>query len=121
MYSSALQGVRVADFTWLWAGAYATTLLAFLGAEVIKIESMARIDASRQMSITLAKKYDGADNSPIFNDINLNKLSVRLDLRKPEAVELAKMLVKISDVTAQNMRPGVMDELGLGYEVLRRL
>jgi len=121
MNQSALQGVRIADFTWLWAGAYATSLLASLGAEVIKIESMAHLDASRNMTITVGRIFEGVDNSPVFNDINLNKLSVRLNLKKPEAVELAKKIVGICDVAAQNMRPGVMDGLGLSYEVLKEV
>jgi benzylsuccinate CoA-transferase BbsF subunit len=61
----------------------------------------------------------GPDQSAIFTDLNLNKLSITLDLKQPRAVEIAKNLVGISDVVAQNMRPGVMDRLGLGYEALK--
>jgi benzylsuccinate CoA-transferase BbsF subunit len=114
-----LQGVRVADFTWLWAGAYATGLLSLLGAEVIKIESMSRVDQTRTMTFTLGKAFEGVENSSVFNGINLNKLSVKLNLKHPEAVELAKRIVGASDVVAENMRPGAMDGLGLGYDVLR--
>lgn len=116
-----LQGVRVADFTWLWAGAYATGLLAMLGAEVIKIESMSSIDQTRTMTFTIGKAFEGVENSPVFNTINLNKLSVRLNLKRPEAVALAKKIVQISDVAAHNMRPGTMERLGLGYDVLREI
>ena len=115
----ALQGVRVADFCWLWAGAYATGVLAFLGAEVIKIESMARVDPSRSMTLTIGQAFQGVDHSPIFNAINLNKRSARLNLKKPEAIELAKRIVGVSDVVGENMRPGAMERIGLGYEVLR--
>ncbi|MEE8469946.1 MAG: CoA transferase [Dehalococcoidia bacterium] len=121
MKGSPLEGVRVADFCWLWAGAYATGLLALLGAEVIKIESMARVDPTRQMTLTLGKAFEGVDHSPVFNSFNLNKLSVRLNLKQPKAVELAKMIVQISDVASQNMRPGAMDKLGLGYEALKEI
>ncbi len=117
----ALDGVRIADFCWLWAGAYATGLLALLGAEVIKIESMARPDPSRKMTLTIGQEFEGVDHSPVFNSINLNKLSVRLNLKQPEAVVLAKKIVQISDVASENMRPGVMDSIGLGYEVLREV
>ncbi len=117
----ALDGVRVADFCWLWAGAYATGLLALLGAEVIKIESMARVDPSRKMTLTIGKAFEGVDHSPVFNSINLNKLSVRLNLKQPEGVELAKRIVQISDVASENMRPGAMDGIGLGYEVLKEV
>jgi benzylsuccinate CoA-transferase BbsF subunit len=116
-----LQGVRVADFTWLWAGAYATGLLSLLGAEVIKIESMSRVDQTRTMTFTLGKAFEGVEQSSVFNGINLNKLSVKLNLKRPEAVELAKRIIEASDVVAENMRPGAMDGLGLGYDVLRSL
>ena len=121
MKGYALEGVRVADFCWLWAGAYATGLLALLGAEVIKIESMARVDPSRKMTLTIGKAFEGVDHSPVFNSINLNKLSVRLNLKQPEAVELAKKIVQISDVASENMRPGAMEGIGLGYEVLKEV
>ena len=117
----ALEGVRIADFCWLWAGAYATGLLALLGAEVIKIESMARPDPSRKMTLTIGQAFDGVEHSPVFNSINLNKLSVRLNLKQPAAVELAKKIVQISDVASENMRPGAMDSIGLGYDVLKEV
>ncbi len=121
MKGSALDGVRVADFCWLWAGAYATDLLAFLGAEVIKIESMARVDPSRQMTLTIGQAFEGVNSSPVFNSINLNKLSVTLNLKKPEAIGLVKRIVEVSDVVTENMRPGVMDKLGLSYEELKKV
>jgi benzylsuccinate CoA-transferase BbsF subunit len=121
MSEFALEGVRVADFCWLWAGAYATGLLALLGAEVIKIESMARVDPSRHMTLTIGKAFEGVDHSPVFNSINLNKLSVSLNLKEPRGVELAKKIIELSDVASQNMRPGAMDKLGLGYDDLRKV
>jgi benzylsuccinate CoA-transferase BbsF subunit len=121
MKRAALQGVRIADFCWLWAGAYATGLLAFLGAEVIKIESMARVDPSRRMTLTIGQAFEGVDHSPVFNSINLNKLSIKLNLKQSKGVELAKKLVQISDVASQNMRPGAMNKIGLGYEALKEV
>jgi benzylsuccinate CoA-transferase BbsF subunit len=121
MNGYALDGVRIADFCWLWAGAYATGLLALLGAEVIKIESMARPDPSRKMTLTIGQAFEGVEHSPVFNSINLNKLSVRLNLKQPAAVELAKKIVQISDVASENMRPGAMDSIGLGYDVLKEV
>jgi len=114
----ALEGIRVADFSWVWAGPYATMLLAYMGAEVIKIESAKRIDTSRMGSMTTGQAFSGWESSSVFNNLNLNKLGVALDLSHPKGVELAKEIVHISDVVAQNMRPGVMDRLGLGYEAL---
>lgn len=114
---TALNGVRVLDFTNLLAGPYPTLLLALLGAEVIKVESRAQLDAARRPPYA----YDDPDGSPVFNTINLNKLSVQLNLKMPAAVRLVHSLVRVSDVIVENMRPGVMDRLGLGYRELSRI
>ncbi len=119
MEEQPLKGVRVVDFTWAWAGPYATLLLAFMGAEVIKVESLKRLDHTRVRSLMGGPVTGGPDYSTVFNDMNLNKLSLRLDLTRPKAIEIVKRLVKISDVVTQNMRPGVMEKLGLSYEVLK--
>ena len=116
-----LEGVRIADFTWAWAGPYATMLLALLGAEVIKIETRKRLDHSRLRSVVTGPAGWNPDESPIFNDLNLNKMGITLDLARPEAVEIAKRLVGISDVVAENFRPGVMNRLGLGYKALKKV
>jgi benzylsuccinate CoA-transferase BbsF subunit len=121
MNEGPLKGVRVADFTFAWAGPYATTLLAFMGAEVIHVETTRRPDYSRTLSITTRQTFTGLDQSTVFNDINLGKLDITLDLRKPKAIELAKKLVKVCDVVVENMRPGVMDRLGLGYEAVKEV
>ena len=115
MNRGALSGVRIADFSWAWAGPYAAMELALFGAEVIKIESRKRLDHVRLRALGFGH-FRGVDASPFFNDLNLNKLSVTLNLSHPKAVEVAKRIVAISDVTLQNMRPGVMDRLGLGYQ-----
>ena len=119
MTQAPLEGVRIVDFTWAWAGPQATLLLGFLGAEVIKVESRRRLDHTRMRSLMAGPTMAGPDHSAIFSDLNFNKLSLTLDLTQPKAVEIIKSLVRISDVVAQNMRPGVMDRLGLGYEDLR--
>jgi len=119
MNRTALQGIRVADFSWLWAGSYATGLLALMGAEVIKIESMTAVDQTRVMSFTIGKSFEGVESSYVFNAINSNKLSVKLNLKKPQAIDLAKRIVQVSDIVAENMRPGTMERLGLGYNVLK--
>ncbi|MBW2280865.1 MAG: CoA transferase [Deltaproteobacteria bacterium] len=115
-----LAGVRVVDMTWAWAGPHGTQLLALLGAEVIKVESHARLDHSRMRSLMGGAMKTGPDGSPIFNDLNANKLSLTLDLRKDAARDLLRRLVSVSDVLAQNMRPGVLERLGLSYEELTR-
>ncbi|MBN1613779.1 MAG: CoA transferase [Deltaproteobacteria bacterium] len=115
-----LKGVRVADFSWAWAGPYAAMELALFGAEVIKIESMKRLDHVRLRALGFGH-FRGADASPFFNDLNMNKLSVTLDLGHPKAVEIAKKIVSISDIMLQNMRPGVMDRLGFSYEAMKKV
>ena len=114
---SALEGVRVLEFTNLVAGPFPSLLMGLLGAEVIKVESVTQLDAARRPPYA----YDDPDGSPAFNGLNLNKLSVRLNLKQPQAVELACRLAAVSDVVLENMRPGVMDRLGLGYQRLREL
>jgi benzylsuccinate CoA-transferase BbsF subunit len=116
-----LSGIRVTDFTWAWAGPQGTLLLGMLGAEVIKIESHARLDHARVHSLTAGAVRGDLDESPLFNDLNLGKLSITLDLRKEEARDVVRCLVAKSDVVSQNMRPGVLDRLGLGYEDLRKV
>ena len=116
-----LEGIRVLDFTWAWAGPQGTLLLALLGAEVIKVESRRRLDHARLRSLVAGPSTTGPDHSFIFNTLNLNKLSLTLNLSKPEAVEIARALAKKSDVVTENMRPGVLERLGLGYEALRSI
>jgi benzylsuccinate CoA-transferase BbsF subunit len=116
-----LRGIRVVDMTWAWAGPHGTQLLALLGAEVIKVESHARLDHSRVRSLMGGATQGGPDSSPLFNDLNLNKLSLTLDLRSEEARALLRRLVAVSDVLVQNMRPGVLDRLGLSYEELSQI
>ena len=119
MEEHPLDGVRIVDFTWAWAGPYATLLLAMLGAEVIKVESLRRLDHTRLRSLMTGPTMGGPDQSTVFNDLNLNKLSLTLNLTRPEAIGIVKRLVKVSDVVTQNMRPGVMERLGLSYDALR--
>lgn len=121
MAQMPLEGIRIADFTWAWAGPYATMMLGFMGAEVIKIESRKRPDHSRMRSLAAGPTFGGPDQAPIFNDLNLNKMSITLNMTQPEAVELAKRVVSICDVVVENFRPGIMDKLGLGYEVLKEV
>ncbi|MBW2622416.1 MAG: CoA transferase [Deltaproteobacteria bacterium] len=121
MNQGPLNGVRIVEFTSAWAGPYATCLLGFLGAEVIKVESRKRVDHSRNLAFSTGKNFSGPDESSVFNTLNLNKLSVTLNLSKPGAIEIAKRLVEDCDVVVENMRPGVVPRLGLGYEVLREV
>jgi benzylsuccinate CoA-transferase BbsF subunit len=116
-----LSGIRIADFTWAWAGPQGSLLLGMLGAEVIKIESRARLDHARVHSLTAGTLQGGIDESPVFNDLNLGKRSVTLNLRSEGGRDLVRKLVAKCDIVLQNMRPGVLDRLGLGYDDLRAI
>jgi benzylsuccinate CoA-transferase BbsF subunit len=114
-----LAGVRVLDFTWAWAGPHGTLLLAMLGAEVIKVESRQRLDHTRVRSLMSGPVLTSPDHSVIFMDLNVGKLSISLDLKKPRAAEICRRLAGVCDVVTANMRPGTLERLGLGYEDLR--
>lgn len=109
-----LAGVRIADFTIHAAGPFCTHLLSQLGAECIKIESATRPDAFRKPHAVY-----GRMSAATFDQVSANKLSVRLNLKQPEAVALAKRIVALSDVAAESFRPGVMQRLGLNFDALR--
>lgn len=113
-----LDGLRVLDFTWAWAGPYGTTLLALAGAEVLKLESRARLDMIRRSQ---QRKPDGEVLRSSFDHINLNKRSLTLNLSHPKGVALARELARVCDLVTENYRPGVMEKMGLGYRELRAL
>jgi crotonobetainyl-CoA:carnitine CoA-transferase CaiB-like acyl-CoA transferase len=112
-----LAGVRVADFTWAGVGGYCGLLWAMLGAEVIKIETKVR--GGTQRASNPARRVGVKSN--LAEELSRDKKSVLLNLKTDAGVRLAKELVAVSDLTAENFRPGVMDRLGLGYEDLRRV
>jgi crotonobetainyl-CoA:carnitine CoA-transferase CaiB-like acyl-CoA transferase len=102
-----LSGVRVLDFSWVIAGPTATRYLAAMGAEIIKIESPGRGDPGRA--------------SELHTVLGQAKRSIVLDLKKPEAVAIARTLVGRCDVVVENFAMGVMDRLGLGADELQAL
>ena len=112
-----LKDVRVANFGWVWAGPVAGQTLAFLGAEVYKIESRARIDINRTLP-PFAEGVRDTDRSLQNHAGWAGNSSVTLNLRKPEARDLALQLVAKCDVAIENFGPGAMTDLGLGYEQL---
>ena len=117
-----LHNVRVVDLTRAWAGPYATSLLADMGAEVIKIENNLYPDVFRAQSSELdSSSPNPEETSPWFHTINRNKLSLSLDLTKPEGKQTFKGLAAISDIVVENFSTRVMPNLGLSYEELRRV
>ena len=114
-----LSGVRVTGLEQYIAGPYCTMLLADTGAEVIKIERPGGGDPRRQMP-PFAEK-DGRKKGAGFMGYNRNKKSLCLNLRDPKGQEVFKKLVASSDVVVENLRPGSMAKLGLGYREMRRM
>jgi benzylsuccinate CoA-transferase BbsF subunit len=115
-----LTGVRIADFCWVGAGSYTTKMFADLGADVIKVESRAKLD-----SLRLARPYaggrKGVNRSGYFADRNTSKRSVTIDLKTAEGRALAEQLILKSDIVTNNFTPGTLAKLGLGYEHLGAL
>lgn len=113
-----LEGIRVANFGWVWAGPVVGQTLSFLGAEVYKIESYARVDMTRTLP-PFAEGVRDPNRSLSNHACWAGNGSVSLNLKKPEAIALAKELIAQCDVVVENFGPGVMEQLGLGYETLR--
>lgn len=113
-----LEGLRVADFTAFWAGPAATHLLAALGADVVKVESPSRPDGMRFTSVR-PRHEQWLEWSPVFHGVNGNKRDVSLDLHDPVDVGRARALIEWADVVIENFSPRVLDDLGLGAEVVR--
>lgn len=111
----SLEGIKVLDLTRVLAGPYSTMILADLGAQVIKIEKPETGDDSRQFGPYIE------DESAYFMSINRNKKSVTLNLKKKKGKEILLGLVKEVDVVVENFRPGTMEKLGLGYDVLKEV
>jgi benzylsuccinate CoA-transferase BbsF subunit len=116
-----LEGIRVADFTWVWAGPYCTLQLAHLGADVIRIETRTRPCITRVLPPWPEGKPGGLNRSGYFNQYSQGKRSLTLNFKDSAAVEIARQLVARSDVVVNNFAHGVMDKLGFGYEALRQI
>lgn len=113
-----LAGVRVLDLTNVLAGPFCCYQLALMGAEVIKVERPGTGDLARVLGADPARNKAGMGIS--FLAQNAGKKSVTLDLKAARGKDLLKQLVRSADVLVENFRPGVMDRLGLGHEVLRQ-
>jgi len=112
-----LEGVRITDFCWWGVGAYCTRVLANLGAEVVRIESHARIDPTRG-SPPIGRGKTGLNVSGYFNNFNPTKLGITLNADLPKGREVALRLVKVSDIVTDSFTPHVMEKWGLTYENL---
>ncbi|CAM3594541.1 CaiB/BaiF CoA-transferase family protein [Erysipelothrix urinaevulpis] len=111
----ALEGLKVLDLSRVLAGPYATMILADMGADVLKVEIPNRGDDSRAFG-----PYVGGESS-YFMSINRNKKSMTLNLKNEKSKAILLELVKDADVLVENYRPGTMEKLGLGYDVLKEI
>jgi formyl-CoA transferase len=111
-----LAGIRVVDFTQFEAGTSCTEALAWLGAEVVKIENPKTGDPGRRL------QPGKPDSDPwYFHMFNANKKSLAINLKAPRGLALVKDMLKKADITVENMAPGTIDRLGLGYDEVKKL
>ena len=119
-----LRGTRVLDLTWYQAGPYANMILASFGAEILKIESHRRTDpfrkSRRHQSVSLAdlKTDDWIDMGYRFNEDNMGKRSVAMDISQERGRDFLRQLVADADVVIEGFRPGTIERLGLGFDRL---
>ncbi len=118
--SLPLEGVTVADFTWVWAGPFCTMHLAHLGAEVIKVESRQAPDLGRRLPIFSINHEESVDSNGYFNQWGQGKKSITLDLSTPQGQALAKEIAVSCDLVVSNYATGVMEKFGLGYDDLAK-
>ena len=124
-----LDGLRVVEFTTAWAGPMAGRILAWLGAEVVHVESAGRLDSWRQHNqVFNPGRYprDGAGDHPwdrcaLFNSQNANKLSLSLDIKHTAAREAMDRVLAQADVVLCNFTAGTLDRMGFGYQRLKTL
>ena len=129
----ALQGIRILDFSWFLASAGGTRIAAAFGAECLKVEwkdnpdtrlaAMAPVGgrAAREAATEPLPGVTDPDMGGQFNNKNSGKRGLSLNIRHPEGLEIAKRLVAQCDVVAEGFSPGVLERLGLGYEVMKSI
>lgn len=116
-----LDGIRVLDLTWAWAGPFCSLNLAHLGAEVIRVESSLRPDLYRRLPLWPDEITTTLNTSGMFNQWHQGKRSVAVNMRTPEGKALVLELVARADVVVQNFATGVLERMGLGYDVIKQV
>lgn len=116
----ALQGVKVADFSWVITGPLATKYLADHGATVVRVESKSKLDLARAY-IPYAGGIPGVNRCAFFAAYNSNKYSITLNLNHSEGIEIARRLIAWADLVIENFMPETMEGWGLGYEELKKI
>ena len=115
-----LEGIRVCDFTWIVAGPQATRILADLGAEVIKVESEARLDSMR-VGLQQDPEHPSVNGSGFHSNFNRNKLSITPNIHHPKGREVVERLIASSDIVVENYSAGTFDRMGFGWDRLQEL
>ena len=118
MSKQVLDGVKVADFSWVAVGPCSTRYLADHGATVVRIESMQHPETLRSAG-PFKNNEVGVNKSGFFGRYNANKYSAALNLQHPKAKELIIKFVQWADLVTESFAPGVAKRLGLGYEELK--
>lgn len=123
--SGPLDGVRVLSFTQAWSGTFATELMSLLGADVVQIEALRRVDIWRLVRPWIAepirddtRTQHAVNTQGLFNAVNLNKRGITLDLQTDEGKELFWRLAPKFDVVCENFRPGVLANWGITLDTL---
>ncbi len=114
-----LEGIRVLDFSRVFAGPAATQVLGDMGADIVKLEPPGG-DEARYYGVSKDKLAELGGASPSFMALNRNKRSVEVDLRNAEAKRVVRDIALKADIIVHNFRPGVMERLGFGYEDLAK-
>ena len=117
---NALEGIKIVDFSWAFAGPFIGAYLGDYGAQVVKVESSSRPDITR-VTAPYKDGIIGINRSGCFLVANNSKYGVTLNLKHPRAHEVLEKLIGWADVAIENFGAGVMDRLGLGYEEMKRL
>ena len=113
-------GLKVVDFAWVGVGPISTKFLADHGATVVRVESAVRPDVLRG-SVPAKDGILGLNRSQFFGNFNTSKLSITLDMKHPEARDIARRLVAWADAFVESFAPGAIGRMGLGYEEVKKL
>ena len=120
MERMALEGVKIVDFSWAFAGPFIAAYLGDYGAEVVKVESQSRLDITR-VTAPYKDGITGINRSGCFLVVNNSKYGMTLNLKHDRAREIIEKLISWADAVVENFGAGVMERLGLGYDDLKKI
>ena len=109
-----LNGLRVLDLSHVWAGPYCTMMLADMGAEIVRVESIQRPAATRMVLADNQPGENPWNRTAYFNKLNRNKFGITLDLNSGWGMDILHQLIKLSDVLVESYSPGTMKKMGSG-------